>query len=82
MVPADTLVLIDQLQREVEPQWREVELPKGMNRLACQMLMASQPGRFVCCAAPSNLYGIFTPVCLMPTSAGAEGRRGATTLHA
>ena len=49
MVPADKLILIDQLQRELEPQWRKTEFPKGMNRLACQFLMASHPGRFVCC---------------------------------
>ena len=44
LLPPETIALIDQLQKEVEPEWRETEFPPGCNRLACQFLMVMQRG--------------------------------------
>lgn len=44
LLPPETMALIDQLQKEVEPEWMQTEFPPGCNRLACQFLMVMRRG--------------------------------------
>jgi|EP01046_Picozoa_sp_COSAG06_P027384 hypothetical protein len=44
LLPAEIMARIDEIQREVEPEWLATEFPPGFNRLACQFLMVLKRG--------------------------------------
>ena len=44
LIDAETMALIDKLQREIEPEWRATVFPPGINRQAAQFLMVLKAG--------------------------------------